>query len=295
MKQMKDKVAVVTGGATGIGRAIGMALADKGSHVAVADLDGAAADRTAQEIAAQGVRAEAFVCDVADESSVEALADATWSAFGHVDMIFNNAGVTGGTTLLDSTAADMRWLFSVNVYGVWYGCSIFGRRFVEQGTPAWICNTGSEHSLGRPHLQAGFYNATKHAVLGLSDVLRGELPEHVGVSLLCPGIVASDFWQSSRRRHEEFGGAVEPEPLLEGLMAKGIDAADVGRVCVDGVERGDFFIVTHSHARGYADARYEEICAAFEAQAPRTEGDEKYDVTTLALRVLSDLEDESRN
>ena len=295
MKDLKDKVAVVTGGATGIGRAIGATLADRGTHVVIADLNADAADRTAAEIASRGVKTMGVAFDAADESSVEALAETAWGEFGHVDLLFNNAGVSGGTLLLDSNAADMKWLFSVNVFGVWYGCKSFGRRFVKQGTPAWICNTGSEHSLGRPHLQAGFYNATKHAVLGLSDVLRGELPDHVGVSILCPGVVETDFWQSSTRRHEEFGGPADPEPLLEGIMSKGIDAAEVGRRCVEGVERGDFYIVTHSHTRGYVDARHEEISAAFDSQAPRTDGDEKYDVTAIAMDILSDLEDAAGN
>jgi len=290
--ELRDKVAVVTGGASGIGHAIGLALAEKGAHVVVADIERERAESVAKEIAGAGVRSIGLVCDVAREESVEALADAAWKHFGRVDLIFNNAGVSGGTWLLESSAKDLRWLFEVNVFGVWYGCKAFGRRFKEQGTDAWIVNTGSEHSLGMPHIQAGFYTATKHAVLGLSDVLRNELPPHIGVSVLCPGVVKTDFWNASRNRPAEHGGPAEPtegSETVKAIMAHGKDALEIGRQAVAGVERGDFYIVTHPHARGYAEKRNDEILAAFDRQAPFREGEERYDVTTIALEVLAGI------
>lgn len=285
--QVRDKVAVVTGGASGIGRAIGLALAEKGAHVVIADVEAARAQFVADEISARGVRATATVCDVSKEASVEELAEHSWREFGHVDLLFNNAGVGGGTWLLDSSSNDLEWLFAVNVFGVWYGCKSFGRRFRDQGTPAWIVNTGSEHSLGLPHIQAGLYTATKHAVLGLTDVLRSELPSHIGVSILCPGIVKTDFWNASRNRPAEFGGAAEAAKEIKAIMDRGKDALEIGRQAVAGVERGDFYILTHPHARSYVEKRYGEILAAFDAQASSREGEERYDVTTIALEVLA--------
>lgn len=288
--QLRDKVAVVTGGASGIGRAIGLALAEKGAHVVVADVEESRAREVAEEIAARGVSTLAAACDVSKEAAVDELAERSWQHFGHVDLLFNNAGVSGGTWLLESSSKDLAWLFAVNVFGVWYACKAFGRRFRDQGTPAWIVNTGSEHSLGLPHIQAGFYTATKHAVLGLSDVLRSELPSHVGISILCPGVVKTDFWNASRNRPAEFGGPAEAAKEIKAIMDRGKDALEIGRQAVAGVERGDFYIVTHPHARRYVEARYGEILAAFDAQAPFREGEERFDVTTIALDVIAGMQ-----
>jgi len=287
--QICGKVAVVTGGASGIGRAIGLALAEKGAHVVIADVEGGRARQVADEIAARGVRTMAAVCDVSKEEAVEDLAERSWQEFGGVDLLFNNAGVSGGTWLLDSSSKDLAWLFAVNVFGVWHGCKSFGRRFRDRGTPAWIVNTGSEHSLGLPHIQAGFYTATKHAVLALSDVLRSELPPHVGVSILCPGVVRTDFWNATRNRPAEFGGPAVAAKEIKAIMDHGKDALEIGRQAVAGVERGDFYIVTHPHARQYAEKRYAELLAAFDSQAPFREGEERFDVTTIALEVFSNM------
>jgi NAD(P)-dependent dehydrogenase (short-subunit alcohol dehydrogenase family) len=289
--ELRDKVAVVTGGASGIGRAIVLALADRGAHVVVADIDAGHAARVAEEAAAEGVHAVAVACDVAKEAQVEALAESAWQRFGRVDVLFNNAGVGGATWLLESTDRDLRWLFEVNVFGVWYGCRVFGRRFRDQGTKAWIVNTGSEHSLGMPHVQAGFYTATKHAVLGLTDVLRHELPPHIGVSILCPGVVSTDFWNAGRQRPVEHGGPVEAAKEVKAIMERGKDAAEIGRRAVEGVEREEFYIVTHPHARAYVEKRYDEIRAAFDRQAPPRPGEERFDVTTIALEVFASMKE----
>ncbi|MDP3937761.1 MAG: SDR family NAD(P)-dependent oxidoreductase [Deltaproteobacteria bacterium] len=285
--EIQGKTAVVTGGASGIGRGIAHALAEKKAAVIVADLDEKRAVVVAGELEATGVRALGVACDVADEAQVEALADRAWREFGRVDLLFNNAGAAGGAALLDSRAEDLAWLFSVNVFGLWYGCKAFGRRFRDQDTPAWIVNTGSEHSFGVAHLFAGFYTASKHAVLGLSDVLRRELPDHVGVSVLCPGLVDTEFWKAAERRPGQYGGPSDPQAITRAIMARGTNPLDVGRRAVAGVEREDFYIVTHAHARTFAEERYREIMAAFESQAPAQPGDERYDVGTIIRDLLS--------
>ncbi len=285
--EVKGKTAVVTGGASGIGRGIALALADKKASVIVADLDGKRAEAVATELEATGVRALRVACDVASEPQEAALADRSWREFGQVDLLFNNAGASGGGPLLDSRAEDLAWLFSVNVFGLWYGCKAFGRRFRDQQTPSWIVNTGSEHSFGVAHLYAGFYNASKHAVLGLSDVLRRELPDHVGVSVLCPGLVATEFWKAAERRPAQFGGPSEPQAIARAITERGTDPLEVGRRAVAGVEREDFYIVTHAHARTFAEERYCEIMAAFDSQAPARPGDERYDVGTIIRELLS--------
>jgi NAD(P)-dependent dehydrogenase (short-subunit alcohol dehydrogenase family) len=166
MEQLAGQVAVVTGAGSGIGRGIAAALAAAGSHVMAADIDAAAARETAAQLAGTGVEAVAAECDVTDRAAVEALADMAWAHFGHVDIAVNNAGVFPPVRrAISIDERDARWVLEVNLMGAWYGCSAFGRRFTEQGTPAHILNTGSENSLGVAHAGAAFYTASKHAAL----------------------------------------------------------------------------------------------------------------------------------
>ena len=285
MDDLRDKVAVVTGAGSGIGRGIALALAEAGTHVAVADVEGERARAVAREVEARGPRALAHACDVRELAQVEALAEAAWARFGRVELLFNNAGVNGGGALVESTPQDLAWIFSVNVFGVWHGCRAFVPRMLAQGGAAHVVNTGSEHSLGVPHLFSGFYTASKHAVLALSDVLRRELPAHVGVSVLCPGVVRTDLWNAGRHRPPGLGGPMEGTDFVRRIMAEGLDPEEIGRRAVAGVRRGDFFILTHPHARRYAEERWEELRAAFEAQAPMRPGDERLDVMEIVRRL----------
>jgi NAD(P)-dependent dehydrogenase (short-subunit alcohol dehydrogenase family) len=231
------------------------------------------------------VRAVAVGCDVTERSSVEALADRAWTEFGHVDVLVNNAGVLPPRALLiDIDERDARWVLDVNVVGVVLGCAVFGRRFVDQATPAHIVNTGSENSLGVPHTNAAVYTASKHAVLGLSDVLRRELPDFVGVSILCPGIVASEIASASRNRHERYGGPLHVTPRTP-APGVGLRPDEVGARVVEAVERGDFYIVTHPPVVELAEERWQEISRAFASQAPRFDGDERLD-TRAVVRGL---------
>jgi NAD(P)-dependent dehydrogenase (short-subunit alcohol dehydrogenase family) len=273
-------VAVVTGAASGIGLGIAGALVAAGAHVVIADIEldkATAAAGSLPEGAALGVR-----CDVTDRADVERLADESWRHFGHVDLVVNNAGVFPPLArVLDIAEADARWVLEVNLMGVWFGSSLFGKRFVEQGTPAHIVNVGSENSLGVPHTMAGFYTASKHAVLGLSDVLRRELPDHVGVSVLCPGMVATALQDAARNRPERFGG---PAPSGRAASDAGMRPAEVGRRTVEGIRRGEFYIVTHPPVVELVDERATELHEAFARQAPRYEGDEVLSTRAMMRR-----------
>jgi len=261
--ELQGSVAVVTGGGSGIGRGIALALARAGGDVVVADLEAARAESVAEELRAQGVDASGVACDVTDRDAVEELAASAWERHGHVDVIVNNAGVFPRfASVLDTDEAEARWVLEVNLMGVWFGCAAFGRRFVEQGTPAHILNTGSENSVGIPHTHAAFYTASKHAVLALSDVLRRELPDFVGVSVLCPGMVDTSLATSPRHRPDRFGGPADDNPWLS--LDGGMDPEDVGQLAVDGMRRGDFVIMTHPPVREIADARHRDVVDAFD-------------------------------
>ena len=280
--------AVVTGGGNGIGRALCLALAEEGVNVAVSDIEADSANTVAAEAAALGVESLGIAADVTDAASVSALADAAWEAFGSVEILVNNAGVMHPTAPVYQTSeADFDWIFAVNVRGVANGIRAFVPRFLESGRPCQILNTASEHALGVPHIGGGLYTASKHAVLGLSDVLRRELPDHVRVGVLCPGIVDSTLWRASERRHDAFGGALEAPPMAGAFMNQmGMPAADVAKRAVEGIKAGHFIIATHPHAVELARSRWDEIESAFAAQAPRREGDEKYNLEPIMRQLV---------
>ena len=271
MEDMKDKVAVVTGAASGIGRGIARALASGGCHVVAADVDVAGAEDLARELTTRGVRSLAVACDVTERAALEALAERAWSEFGHVEILCNNAGVGRLSPVADAGPNDVAWTFAVNVFGVLYGCQVFVPRFRAAGRPAHVLNTGSEHSLGVPFPGMGIYTATKHAVLGLSDVLRRELAaDDIGVSVLCPAVVRTEIWNAGRNRGARFGGP-EPSPeFFRQAMEAGMDPDEVGRLAVAGIRRNDFLILTHPEVRAIAEERSHTVLGAFDAQFPGT-------------------------
>ena len=286
--EIEGKSAVVTGGGNGIGRAICLALAAKGVNVAVADIELEAAEAVAAEVASSGVRSLARQVDVAVEEEVEALADAAWAALGSVEILVNNAGVIHATKpLWETTTDEFDWCFAVNVRGALNGIRAFVPRFAASDQPAWILNTGSEHSLGVPHLFGGLYTATKHALLGLSDVLRRELPGHVGVSVLCPGLVESSLWRASERRQATFGGAETPNEAGAAAMQLGMPAEDVAKKAITAIEAGSFLAISHAHVIDYAEERWAEIRDACATQAPRSPGDDQYRLDVVIEKLTS--------
>lgn len=278
-------VAVVTGAARGIGRALATALHERGCRVVLADLDEDDARRAAAEL---GDRALGVGCDVRSRSDMERLADAAESRFGPVDLIANNAGVMPAATtgLLGAPAVDLEWVLAVNVVGTWNGCSVFGQRLVARDRPGWILNTASEHALGMQHTGQGFYTASKSAILGLSDVLRAELPAHVGLTVLCPGLSQSDLWSARHRPQALDVDALALLPIAKAVMGRGMPATEVARAALEGVQRGDPLVVTHHASRAAAERRCAQVTAAFDAQAPFDADGPDYDVNRTIGRVL---------
>lgn len=286
---LHGKSAVITGGGNGIGRAIALGLAAKGVNVGIADIDGTAANAVAEEATALGVQAFGMAVNVMDEAQVTALADKAWAVFGSVHLLFNNAGVGQETKpLLKTTKADLDWVMGVNFGGVMNGIRVFGPRFVDSGEACRIINTGSEHSLGFAHAYAGIYTASKHAVLGLSEILRAELPDNVGVSVICPGLTDSSLWRSTERRPDEFGGSAAAREGGDAVMKRGLSSEEVAAKTIAGVEAGEFYIITHAHIADYAAARADEIADAAARMSPRYEGDEELRVENV-LQFLRDL------
>lgn len=241
--ELRGTGAVVTGAGSGIGRGIALALSHAGAAVVIADVEHEKARAVSREIEALGSVAYPFACDVREPSAVTALADFAWDELGHVEVLCNNAGVCLPAPGFEVSDADLRWQLDVNVVGMFNGCREFGPRFLKQGAPAWICNTGSHHSIGAPTKGVAVYVATKHAVLGFAEAFRTEFGDRIGVSVLCPGIVNTALWDAGRNRPTELGGAVAGNPRNQAASAElGLSPEVVGELVAAGITAGDFFI-----------------------------------------------------
>ena len=198
-----DRVAVVTGAASGIGRALATVFAEEGSAVVLGDVDGAEAEDAAAAIRSAGGTALAVTVDVADPGSVDELAGLTMDRFGRVDVLCNNAGVSTFNLIQDQTLADWRWVFDVNLWGVVHGLHTFLPILRSQDTPSHIVNTASIAGLLSGVAFIGPYSATKVAVVSISETLNQELGAAglpIGVSVLCPSSVNTRVMESERSR-----------------------------------------------------------------------------------------------
>ena len=274
MDALTGRVAVVTGGASGIGRAVAQAFAAEGMRVVVADIEQPPLAETAAAIAAAGGEVLAVPCDVADWGSVEGLRDACTSAWGPADVVMNNAGVAGGASISAIDLADWEWTLGVNLWGVIHGVKAFLPAMLERGS-GHIVNTASIAG----HLTStgmGAYNTSKHAVSGFTETLQQEMLEGdtgVGVTCLCPGFVATNIMTSERNRPERHRS---PGPDLDGdrLIGTGpgdlgsavadayaaqLDPAVVAGQVVDAIRHNRFWVFTDDLADGMIRARHADI------------------------------------
>jgi NAD(P)-dependent dehydrogenase (short-subunit alcohol dehydrogenase family) len=200
MRELRDRVAVITGAGSGIGAALAHACAAAGMSVLVADIEVDAAHEVANALCFAGATAHATYVDVANPASVLALAERAWQLYGGCHLLCNNAGVSVFKQLSQTSSADWQWVLSVNLFGVANGIAAFVPRLIEQAQPAHIVNVASMAGL-IPLPGFGAYAASKHAVVGLSEVLQLELAPHaIGVSIVCPGMVETRIQHSERNR-----------------------------------------------------------------------------------------------
>lgn len=243
MKDLKGKIAVVTGGGSGIGRGLVRALAAEGMTVVVADIELEAAEAVATEVG--GVPAHV---DTSVYESVVALADLVYERFGAVHVLCNNAGVGIVGSLTGTTLEDWRWIISVNVYGPIHGLLAFVPRMIEQKEPAHIVNTGSVSGLAPlPGLPA--YSTSKFAVVGLSEAMHQELAEHgIGVTVICPGSVRTRILEAARNRPAELAATGSAPDLREVSMSDAVDPDDLGRQVSDAIKSDTFYVTAFSAA-----------------------------------------------
>ncbi|MFN0093327.1 MAG: SDR family NAD(P)-dependent oxidoreductase [Dehalococcoidia bacterium] len=263
MKELRGKTAVVTGGGSGIGRGIVLAAAAEGMNVVVADIDEKAAGAAAAEAQAAGVKALAVRTDVTKAEAVQALADRAFAELGGVHLLCNNAGVGTFKPMLETTAADWRWVLAVNLDGVVNGLVAFLPRMAAQEGESHIVNTASTAGLmAVTGLGIGPYTASKYAVVGISEKLRNEVSEFgVGVSVLCPGGVRTNLMSGGRNRPDELGGPEAPHP---DILAGGKDPLEVGRIVIRGVKDNQAYLFTDLSILDGVTARFDAIKADIE-------------------------------
>ncbi|MGO8906374.1 MAG: SDR family NAD(P)-dependent oxidoreductase [Solirubrobacteraceae bacterium] len=199
---LSEKVAVVTGGGSGIGRATATLLARHGARVHVADLNGEAAGEVAREIEAAAGSAVAHTLDVSDPDAVESFAASVFAAEGHVDVLNNNAGIGHGGNIEATTIEDWQRVVAVNLLGVAYGVQAFIPRMLDQGRPASVLNTASMAGIV-PTAKMAPYCASKFGVVGLSEALNAEVSRRgILVSAICPGIIDTPIVSTGIMRGE---------------------------------------------------------------------------------------------
>lgn len=205
MKEFKDKVAVITGAASGIGRGLAERCAQEGMKVVLADIEDEALALAEKEMKATGASVLAVLTDVSKANNIEALAQKTLSTFKAVHLLCNNAGVGAGRLLWESTQADWEWVMGVNLWGVIHGVRIFVPTMLEQGTECHIVNTASMAGLISGPGEA-IYGVTKHGVVSLSETLYHQLAQvgaSINVSVLCPGLINTRILDCVRNRPVE--------------------------------------------------------------------------------------------
>ena len=271
MRELAGKVAVVTGGGSGIGAALARAFAAVGMDVVVADIEAEAAERVALEVRATGRRALAVRADVSSSESVEALAARTYDELGACHVLCNNAGVLLMGALETRTPKDWQWVLGVNLWGVIHGVLAFVPRMLAQPGEKQIVNTGSMAGLlAAPGV--GVYGTAKFGVVGLSEHLRRDLAGHaIGVSVLCPGGVQTKILHSERNRPPDLGKSKVSREDVQLMMGAGPIHPDeiqppevIAAAVVEGIRANDAFIVTHAHYRAAVEARHAELMRAFD-------------------------------
>lgn len=267
MKDFRDKVAVITGAGSGIGRGLAQRLAADGAHLAISDIDAAALVETAELCRKVGARVLTTKLDVADRDSIYVHACEVVEEYGRVNLLFNNAGVALGAEVLDMSWEDFEWLMNIDFWGVAYGTKAFLPHLIESGD-AHLVNVSSVFGLmGIPTQSA--YNAAKFAVRGFTESLRQEMriAKHpVGVTCVHPGGIKTNIIANARGMDQ----TGDPDRMSEGFKLIAMTRPDsAARIILNGVRRNKPRVLIGPDARGFdliprvVGPRYQDIGAPF--------------------------------
>lgn len=273
MRDLAGKTAFVTGGASGIGLALGRAFARSGMKVMLADIESDALQAAVTSLREISPDIGGTVCDVADAESVERAAQAAFDAFGHVHVVCNNAGVAAGGGIDHISLDNWRWVIDVNLMGVLHGINSFLPHIRAHGEGGHIVNTASMAGM-QTGLGFSPYGASKFAVVGVSEGLCHQLqPLGIGVSVLCPHFVRTGIGESGRNRPVRYG---QPQPLDPGSPAAavvaeiarqieaGLDADAVAARVLAAIRNDELYIFTHPGMRAEVEGRFAAILAAMD-------------------------------
>jgi len=275
MQDLEGRVAVVTGAASGIGRAMSERFAREGMKVAMVDIEAPALEEAAHALSQNGAEILPLRVDVGDGDAMEDLARDVVRELGGVHLVCNNAGVGAGGPIWECTVKDWEFCLRVNLWGVVHGVRIFGKRLVAQDE-GHIVNTASLAGfVSAPGL--GPYNVTKFGVVTLSETLAGDLQaagSKVGVSVLCPGFVDTKIWDSERNRDAKFQNDLASSnaeatrmgtEIFRTVVQQGIQPDSVAEKVLDAVRNDRFYIFTHDGTRQALESRF---AAVLEMQKP---------------------------
>jgi NAD(P)-dependent dehydrogenase (short-subunit alcohol dehydrogenase family) len=276
MHEVQGKVAFITGGASGLGLALGRVFGAAGASVALADVDARRLPGAVDSLRALGITCIGLPLDVADRAGFTAAADTTERQLGPVQLLFNNAGVGVMGRLADARPADWDWQLGVNLGGVVNGLCTLLPRMRERGHPAHIVSTASAAGLIASE-NLGIYVASKMAVVGMMEVLRAELaPEAIGVSVICPHLMHTRIHEHASLRPERYrtgvaDAAAEAQAAAElsAVTAAGMDPMDVAAETLSAVRDNRLYVIPYPELRGIIRSRW----SAIEAALPDTEPD----------------------
>lgn len=269
MQMFEGKVAVITGAASGLGRAFAEKGAALGMRLVLADVDAGALADAAETLRAAGADAIAVPTDVSDAGAVEALARKALDAYGKAHLLFNNAGVGASGLAWEMSANDWAWVIGVNVMGVAHGVRVFTPIMLEQNEPAHIVNTASVAGFLSPPLMS-VYNASKHAVVGLTETLYHDLRKvgaQVGCSLLSPAFAPTGIADAEHARPARWRNAAAPtasqvlgaRELRKAVRAGRLSAADIAEATFDAVRAERFYVFTHPAIFSSIRLRHDDI------------------------------------
>jgi NAD(P)-dependent dehydrogenase (short-subunit alcohol dehydrogenase family) len=269
MKDLDGKIAVVTGAASGIGRAIAEKFLAQRMKVVLADIEPEQLQQTERELSQQGVVA-AVHTDVARAEDVQALADTARETFGAVHVLCNNAGVGMGGALWEHSLRDWEWLFGVNVWGVVHGIRAFVPIMLAQGDECHIVNTASAAGLDA-RAWLGMYSASKYAVVAMSESLREELRmtgAKIGVSVVCPAVVNTRIGDAERNRPEVLQNDADIAPpaqaqafgeAFRAMLAHGLPPEQIADAVIEAIKSRRFYVIPQAETETRIRARFERM------------------------------------
>jgi NAD(P)-dependent dehydrogenase (short-subunit alcohol dehydrogenase family) len=266
--ELENRTVVITGGATGIGLGLAQACGHRGARIVIGEPRQHRLDEAVAILEKDGIAARAYSLDVTVAAELERFAEQAFTAFGDVALVINNAGVGQKSgSIVDTSLEEMRRVMAVNFEGVWLGSKVFGERLIKQGAPAGLYNTGSENSLFVAIDNAAAYVASKHAVYGLTDALRAEMPDFIHVGMIAPGFVGSELI---------------PEPM----RALGMPVTQFVEIVLPQILAGEPYAVSHGFNLSRITERQQILSDAYRAFAAASLEDDRYDVSSLLKRLM---------